>query len=143
MKLDFKISADGLLEAIKHNRIYRIFPLNDKYNATINNEDVLLLGDLYECLDACNQHAYEADYRKKLDVIKECDGCSFKLVNDITFKDHNDEYAVAIARRFRSIDAMRNFIKNKSEEAIVYIYDLREYHLGEIWYYLKCAVRKK
>lgn len=144
MKLDFEILPDdGMLEARELDRVYCIFQMKDKCDAVVNGEH-LISGDLYECLDACNQHAYDILNRKKLDVEKELEGCSYEKVIEIAFKDHTGEYATVMPRRFRSIEAARNFVQEQAKNAIVYVYDLREYHLGDgVWYYLKCAVRRK
>ena len=143
MKLDFEILADdGMLEARELDRVYCVLQMKDKCDAVVNGER-LISGDLYECLDACNQHAHDILNRKKLDVETELTGCSYEKVIETAFKDHTGEYAVVMPRRFRSIEAVKNFVQEKAKDAVVYVYDLREYHLGDgIWYYLKCAVRR-
>ncbi len=143
MQLDFVILPDdGMLEARELDRVYCIFQMKDKCDATVNGEP-LFSGSIYECLNSCNSHAHDILNRKKLDVDKELSGCVFEKVDELVFKDHNDEGAAVANRRFRSIDAARSFIQERSKDAIVYVYDLREYHLNGIWYYLNCSIRKK
>lgn len=62
MKLNFNmLCGDGILEARESNRIYAIVALNNKGNsfkAVVDCEILLDIGNLYECLDACNKHAF-------------------------------------------------------------------------------------
>ncbi len=57
MRIDFEIAPyDGMLEGAILNRYYIIYQIGDTMQATVNGE-TLISGDLYECLDACNNHA--------------------------------------------------------------------------------------
>jgi len=63
LDLDFKILADGILEARELDRVYQIFQMSDNCDAVVNGKH-LISGNLYECLDACNQHAYDILYSR-------------------------------------------------------------------------------
>lgn len=77
-KLPFIICAnDGMLEArdngTKYN--YTIFQLDELCRAVVYpwepTEEELCVGDLYECLDACNRHYMEALMHQKLEPIRD------------------------------------------------------------------------
>jgi hypothetical protein len=145
-KLKFNIAPyDGMLEAsLAPDKFYIIYQngCGGPYKATFNGTD-LLDGDIYECLDACNEHYNEIKSQGlQLDVVLA--GCTYTKVDKIAFKDHNNEDAAVMDRRFSSIEEARNFIKDHNKEAIVYVYDMRE--RSEITgpkYWLKCGIRRK
>lgn len=140
-RLNFNL-LNGILQAVESDKTYCIFQIGENFNATVNS-DHLISGNLYECLEICNKHVHECFNRKKLDISEVLSGCSYKKIDTIIFEDHTGEMASAMPRRFRSIAEIKDYIQKKSEYAIVYIYDLREYYLDDgVWYYLKCAIRK-
>ncbi len=63
-KLDFEITSDGIVEARELDRVYCIFQKKGECDALVNGER-LTSGNLYECLDACNQHACDILNRKE------------------------------------------------------------------------------
>lgn len=144
-KLKFNIAPhDAMLEAnLPPDKYYIIYQngYNGSYTATFNGSD-LLNGDIYECLDACNNHYNEIKSAGlQLDVVLA--GCTYTKVDQLAFKDHNNEDAVAMDRRFDSIEAARNFIRDH-KDAIVYVYEMRERpEIVGPKYWLKCAIRKK
>lgn len=148
MKLNFNLCTmmdSTILEARLKDKIYTIHQKDEmEFYATLDGEQ-FTSGDLYECIDACNNHAHKDATTRKLDLDKELDGCCYTIVNELSFKDHNDEIAVSTPRRFRSVEEVRSFIQENSKDAIVYVYtdSLTEYNLGDIWYHLRCAVRRK
>lgn len=57
-KLDFEIAPyDGMLECNDGKNYYIIYQLGNIMKATVGGETLLESGNLYECLDACNNHA--------------------------------------------------------------------------------------
>ena len=60
-KLPFQICTDGILEARNNGTKYNyiIFQFNEMCHAVVypwEPTEELCVGDLYECLDACNKH---------------------------------------------------------------------------------------
>lgn len=148
MKLNFEISPDyAMLEARELDRMYSIFQMGDKCDAVVNGEH-LISGDLYECLDVCNQHASDILNIlniKELDVEKELAGCSYERVFETVFKDHKgEELTIVRPKRFKSIEEVKNFIQWQAEDAVVYVYDLQEcYFSNGVSYYLKYVIRSR
>ena len=61
MKLKFMIAPyDGMLEAREGGVFYTIYQYDDKcvanWGSVSGEHGNILMGDLYECLDACNDH---------------------------------------------------------------------------------------
>lgn len=62
MRLDFKmLDGDSVLEAITKADSYTIYQYNNSFRATVYDRIIafskeLKVGNLYECLDACNEY---------------------------------------------------------------------------------------
>lgn len=61
---------------------------------------------------------------EELNVDEKLNGLSYRKTNERIFSDHNGP-VVCNVKRFKSLDLLRSFIKNKDiYDATIYIYDL-------------------